>query len=212
MTTPNDTTQIPYGYCHCGCGQKTNVPNFTNRSIGYIKDVPVKYVSGHHSRYSKDQQAMSFWNKVAITANDDLCWEWQGALGNNGYGNKMWNGQYRKAHQIAWMYPDYVIPDGMIICHSCDNRKCCNPKHLFLGTYQDNTDDMIAKGRQAIGDKVSNKGEKAGMHKLTNEQVIYIRERYAKGDISQKDLAKEMGMSKSMIGYIVNRNAWKHIP
>lgn len=163
-------------------------------------------------KYTLEQQIAIFWNKVTITADDNKCWLWTGAVDSKGYGNKKWDGCFEKAHRVAWMIPNYVIPDGMYICHSCDTRQCCNPKHLFLGTQKDNIHDMIKKGRQAIGDKVANKGESHPNHKVTDSQVKQIRQRYAAGGISQKELAEEFGLGKSMIGYIVNYKFWKHIP
>jgi len=152
-----------------------------------------------------------FWNKVSITADDNRCWLWLGAKNPKGYGNKRWGNGYDKAHRIAWMYPDYVIPDGMCVLHSCDNPSCCNPKHLFLGTHQDNSDDMYSKGREARGEKVSNKGEKSASHKLTNEQIIEIRNRFNTIKISKSYLAKEFGVSVTMICRIIKRKNWVHI-
>lgn len=79
------------------------------------------------------------------TEND--CWEWTSWKEHRGYGQISVNGKRRQAHRVA--YEEYVgkIPSGIFVCHSCDNRACINPKHLWLGTAQDNTNDMMRKGR-----------------------------------------------------------------
>lgn len=77
------------------------------------------------------------------------CWEWQGAANKKtGYGVINWRGETRYTHRVAWEFWCGLIPDGLFVCHGCDNRKCMRPDHLFLGTNQDNIDDMVQKGRQ----------------------------------------------------------------
>jgi hypothetical protein len=119
-----------------------------------------------------------------------------------------WMGRTEKAHRIAWMLPNYGILAGMEICHSCDTPLCCNPKHLFIGTTQDNKDDMVRKGRQASGDQVASRGELHPRHKLTAEQVVCIRERYKSGAETQIALATEFGVSTTCIFLIIHRRNW----
>lgn len=107
-----------------------------------------------------------------------------------------------KAHRIAYELAYGVSPGKLQVIHSCDNPPCCNPNHLSLGTSQDNHDDMVAKGRQTSG-------EKDAMHKLTEELVNHIRERYAHGGISQAQLARETNMSVTQIWRVVHYYNWK---
>src|SRR5581483_2912402 len=93
-----------------------------------------------------------FWAKASIRSGDG-CWEWKGKGSGNGYGGFYAHGKHRLAHRVAWELRNGVIPDGMHVLHHCDNRRCVNPAHLFLGTHNDNMADMCAKGRQAKGDR-----------------------------------------------------------
>lgn len=87
-------------------------------------------------------------NKIDIRGEDE-CWPWTGGTDGKGYGlvNSAPNGETR-AHRAAWVHYCGPIPDGVYVLHRCDNPPCCNPRHLFLGTQQDNMNDMYAKGRR----------------------------------------------------------------
>lgn len=147
-----------------------------------------------------------FWSKVAITAHPDRCWEWQAGCNKYGYGKFKRNTQPCRAHRVAWELINGDIPDGLHVLHTCDNRKCCNPKHLFLGTNQDNMDDKVAKGRQH---KVPT-GERHPNHKISREQMHDIRKRYNAGGISHRGLALETGLSRAQIGRILKGTSWQH--
>lgn len=95
------------------------------------------------------------------------------------------------------------IPQGIMICHRCDNTHCVRPEHLFAGTCKDNLEDAANKGRMSSG-------ERNGRAKLTSEQVRQIHTKLRNGAI-QAHLAKEYGVGKSIISYIANGNNWKHI-
>lgn len=85
-----------------------------------------------------------FWSKVVKS---EGCWEWQGAKRSNGYGVIYKKGKSTQAHRFSWMITSGAIPEGMYVCHKCDNRPCVRPDHLFLGTHTDNMRDCGAKGR-----------------------------------------------------------------
>ena len=89
-----------------------------------------------------------FWERVAITANDDLCWEWQGYRDKKGYGRFGAMGRDFMAPQFSFYLARGRLSD-LHILHSCDNPPCVNPKHLREGTHQENMADMVAKGRGA---------------------------------------------------------------
>jgi len=148
-----------------------------------------------------------FWPKVEKEGQGG-CWVWIGTLRPDGYGviglGKRSDGIAR-VHRLSYEWANGPIPKGVFVCHKCDNRACVNPEHLFLGSAGDNTRDMISKGRNAHG-------ERASFAKLTKEQVLGIRTRYAKGNISQYQLAKEYPVGRSMIGLIVTGERWRHLP
>lgn len=130
------------------------------------------------------------------------CHEWQRYVGGNGYGTVKHKRKQWPAHRFMWAYKNGPIPDGMVVCHKCDNRRCINPDHLFLGTTQDNVDDKMRKGRFK-----PNHGEKSGSAKLTFSQVEAIRQ-----DVRpQRHIAKDYGVSQSNISWIKARKSWAEV-
>lgn len=151
-----------------------------------------------------------FWSKVAITANPDKCWEWQAGVNKKGYGKFSARNRSQsplRSNRVVWELTHGKIPDDLWVLHSCDNPSCCNPKHLFLGTASDNTQDMMNKGRNRCGRL---RGEQSTVHKLTAEQVAFIRQRYAEGDISQRALARQVGVGQSQIQRILAGKSWRN--
>jgi hypothetical protein len=93
-------------------------------------------------------QPKPFWTQVHFGPS---CWEWMGRIERTGYGRLRFNSEMYSAHRAAWVLENGAIPDGIMVMHRCDNRKCVRPDHLFLGTHADNMKDMTDKGRQAKG-------------------------------------------------------------
>lgn len=137
------------------------------------------------------------------------CWNWSAAKNDVGYGQMYWLGVTTYAHRISWTLHKGQIPKGLFVLHRCDNPACCNPDHLFLGTQQDNISDCKSKGRMRNGDL---HGEQCGSHKLKEHEVLEIRRRYKSGGVSTYTLAREFGVTRSNIGYIVRGKQWKHLP
>lgn len=112
------------------------------------------------------------------------------------------------AHRFSYVLHFGEIPEGLIVCHRCDNPPCVNPRHLFLGTYKDNTQDCIRKGRDSHHNPP--KGERQHLAKLTEANVREIRAEYAAG-ISIKELTAKYGLVKSSMTSVVKRQTWKHV-
>jgi hypothetical protein len=146
-----------------------------------------------------------FWAKVDMRGPNE-CWPWLGGIKENGRGNFSIGHKNWQAHRMMWTLIKGPIPDGMLVCHHCDNGKCVNPDHLFLGTYQDNSDDMMRKGR-----KRTLRGDDDPKSILTSDQVEEIRAKYVPRIYSQFKLAKEYGVSRSNIENILHGLIWKHL-
>jgi transcriptional regulator with XRE-family HTH domain len=139
------------------------------------------------------EEAERFWEKVDYRTRDE-CWEWTAAVNDRGYGVVKFGGRQQKAHRVAYKLTRGEIPEGMLVCHACDNPSCVNPDHLWLGTNADNTADRDAKGR-------TQKGERHYASTLSDEVVAQIR---ADGDnLSQARLAEKYGTSQSHVGRIL---------
>lgn len=204
-TTNETTNEIPYGYCQCGCGQKTKLAQRTSPTRRTAKDQPVRFVRGHHGRRSLLDR---FWEKVNVCEPNE-CWSWTGSTNLGGYGEVRDGKTLLMAHRFSYEIHHGPIPEGMEMCHSCDNPSCCNPAHLFVGTRSDNMLDMYRKGR-ANREWHGVLGEQNHRSKLTAEQVREIR-RLCAGGTMQKDVAKTFGVHKGTVGSIVRRENWTHI-
>lgn len=147
-----------------------------------------------------------FWEKVDKRGESD-CWLWLSA-DDKRYGRFWVNEQSRSeyAHRVSYILTYGPIPSDLYVCHRCDNTKCVNPGHLFLGTALDNSHDMLFKGRGARQVGTTNPAAK-----LTDVDVVAIRAMYATGKISQESIALQFGVSRKSVAAIINGKTWAHV-
>lgn len=151
-----------------------------------------------------DSVIVRFWRRVKKS---DGCWEWTGAK-THGYG-EMSAGKAGKpplkVHRVSYEIHFGAVPDGLFVCHHCDNRSCVRPDHLFAGTPKDNVSDMWAKGRASVL-----VGELASNAKLTEEQVREIVRLHSAGE-SLSAISEMFNISRWMVGDIARGHYWKHL-
>ena len=149
--------------------------------------------------YGPENRLIRFWAKVDKAGPDD-CWEWMAHRKFDGYGRFRVAGEYPMAHRFSYELHVGPIPDGMCVCHSCDNPACVNPAHLWLGTNDENMTDMARKGRARPPT-----GENSHWAKLTEDDVRAIR---ADQTSTQRELAAKYGVNRSLISMIQSRKRW----
>lgn len=159
-----------------------------------------------------------FWGKTRRTQNG--CLEWTGCCAPNGYGQFAGFSGDRQAHRIAWRIARGPIPAGLLACHKCDNRKCVDVDHLFLGTHSDNMRDMVAKGRHNTspgGRAAANigrrfyRGDKNAAAKLTERDAIIAKACPMRRGAAAA-LAASLGVSETVICGIRRGLRWSHLP
>lgn len=154
--------------------------------------------------------AARFWSYVDKGSPAQKCWLWSAGVFSNGYGQFRVRSRKVKVHRFAYELCVGHIPEGLCVCHSCDNRRCVNPAHLFLGTHLENAQDRQGKGRGASGpDRAKGSpGEKNPGAKMTVAKVWAIRQLYG-GDFSFRCLARAFGICVSQVANIVHRRSWR---
>lgn len=168
-----------------------------------------------------------FWSKVDVKGEDD-CWQWHGTImhprgkhGRGGYGNIYVNGGKMLAHRLSWVIANGSIPEGLWVLHTCHNRACVNPTHLYVGTAKDNTRDAIVRGTQYKHQfpkgqthnkgHTRSRGELNSQAKLTELEVREIRSLYSTGNYTQTELGRRYGVTPPQISHIVNLKTWQYL-
>lgn len=181
-----DSTDIPYGFCWCGCGRKTPLAVKTIRPKNYVKGQPVRCLDGHRRPVK-----LSSLYTIEDRGFDTPCWIWQGRRDRKGYGEKcLWKRWY-KAHRLMYKRKNGPIPYGYDIHHRCETPPCVNPDHLQAVTPQEHR--RLRK-----------------TNKLTLEDANAIRRAYAKGGITIKKLAEQRGVSDALVQGIIANTVWRN--
>ena len=221
----------PSGLCLCGCGHPAPIAKRNNAREGWIRGKPKKFIKGHNHKVGEPSNALRratvertkrkwltaeerFWQRV----NQDgpihpglgtACWLWTEGFNYFGYGRFSVGRQSIGAHRYSYELHIGPIPDGLYVCHHCDNPACVNPAHLFVGTAADNTADSVAKGRHYDGNHFV--GETNPSAKLTADDVLAIRDLATRRAMFQRDIATKFGVSQALIEKIIARKVWSHI-
>ncbi|MFD1806170.1 HNH endonuclease signature motif containing protein [Pasteurella oralis] len=156
---------------------------------------------GSRKIYQLDEVKQRFMDKV-VKNPDSNCWEWVGSIHNNGYGRFNPFRRTMYAHRFSALLKYGFIRNDLDVCHRCDNRRCVNPDHLFIGTRKENMIDASKKGRTTKGRRFR--------AKLTIDEVIEIKKRVLKGDKSI-DIANDFSVSPKAINQIINRKTWRDV-
>ena len=188
--------------CRCDCGEYATIrgPSLVN---GHSKSC------GCFNGLSTKEYLLS---KINITDKDK--WLWNGCLNKDGYGRAYYKGREVKAHRLSYIVFKGKIKEGLIVCHKNDCPQDINPDNLFLGTFKENTQDMLNKGRHIKGRHIPKPqffGEGNPNSKLTQERVDIIRKEYDPKKRNGKLLAQRFGVHNSQIYSIVNNKTWTHV-
>ncbi len=145
-----------------------------------------------------------FWSRIALTADDDRCWEWQYST-TCGYGAIKINTHTFRAHRIAWQLANGRAP-VLDILHSCDNRLCCNPKHLREGTQKENNQEARDRGQWK-----PNYGEQNGKAFFTTDEILKIKGWIRDGKTTKEMRQLEPRLDRFFIYHLRHNQTWKHV-
>ena len=193
---------MPRWVCLCDCGNKKIVRQQkllqgSTSSCGCLR----KEISKEHASNLNRVFDIDKYIKERISVDKETgCWEWKGGFFSSGYARAGLKGFSKRASRMVYTFLKGDIPEGLLMCHTCDNPKCVNPDHLFLGTTKDNLSDMVNKGR-------SLKGETNYNAILTEKIVQKIRS----SSRSVEYLSKRFKVSVSTIKDVLKRRTWKHV-
>ena len=191
----------PYGECQCGCGEIVPVSDQNDFVKGLRFNHPKRFIASHTNSKSRSIE-VAFWRNVVPGAPNE-CWEWRGTINAQGYGTFKHRGQRYLAHRVSYELHLCSLLIGELACHTCDNRKCVNPNHLFSGTNLDNIRDMVAKGRNPFGQRIHTT-------KLQESDVLEIRRLFREG-MSKAELGRRYGVHSTNIDALLRGQTWRHV-
>lgn len=177
--------KIPYGYCHCGCGKKTELALRDRPTRNWIKGQPKRFLSGHYNNIKNRK-----WPQYKIDKNG--CWVWQLALDADGYASYEVNQKYISGHRYYYLKHKGEIPLGLQLDHLCCNRACVNPDHLECVSQSEN----IRRGKHT---------------KITINIAKKIRQLYKTGNFYQRQIAEIYNISQSTVTAITSGRYWKDV-
>lgn len=169
-----------------------------------------------------ENEILRFSNLIEF-ADMDECWPWKASVDHRGYGQIMvrrdGRGFNNRAHRVAYFLFVESLPSEICVCHHCDNRRCCNPYHLFPGTVADNQADAAAKGRLnwkpnhslRLNPERVRHGANHHYAKLSDDNVLAIRSLYSSGNFSYLELGSMFNVNQSCVCKIVLRYHWAHL-
>jgi len=185
---PPRPSEVQPGFCHCGCGQKTNISPETDASKGWVKGQPLRFIFGHQARGHFGNYRKK--DRIQIDSTTG-CWNWLLRITKAGYGIGWYNGKFQYMHITLWEEKNGPVPDGLELDHTCRNRRCCNPDHVEPVTRAEN----VRRGSVA---------------KLTKQDVFEIRRVWitAPTPATKRDLATRFGVHPTTINAVVMRHKW----
>lgn len=170
-----------------------------------------------HKRFCGSPEAR-LWAKVERRGPDD-CWNWTGGVtrpGSHGYGRIFISYAARPrsmvAHRLAWMLANGPVPPDMEVCHRCDNPRCCNPAHLFLGTHTDNMRDCSSKHRTFWQTRPAPRGDAHPNTKTPDVTVMCMRMEWAMGIGSQSQVADRFSVPRKIAQDLISGRKRTHLP
>lgn len=177
----SDDPSVPYGYCHCGCGRKTNLATTTRPALGVVKGEPVRFCQGHGRRKSGAEYVEQ------DCGHTSPCWVWQLAV-SGGYGMCGRDGKMWGAHRWYYVQAHGPVPDGLQLDHLCRNRLCVNPDHLEPVSQAEN----VRRGANT---------------KLTRAEARAIRASVE----DAREVARKYGVDRNYVYMIRNGRSWREV-
>ncbi len=155
-----------------------------------------------------NEEVIQRFNQLNIKDDKDKCWNWPYYIDDYGYGNFKINNKHYKPHRVALLIHTNLLKSELWALHTCNNKSCVNPNHLYWGDDLDNSRDYIKSNPNAFNHV---RGENNYGSRNTEKDIKEIREKYRTGKYLQKELADEYGISESHISKIISKKKWKHI-